>query len=558
MNNGEESEKDRVNILSNNRGNHTTIIVLAPVLLMGSAFLIFLLLVGGIVFFVVNRAGFLAFMPNVFTGTIELGKWTAIIVLAGLAIKFVFGSAIKDVFAPLVQVLLTAWGELRKDRVIHANDNFMAYTGDIKISHHEDIRQNYTIKQIDGPAPVPLLEGPKIRYARDLYETGKLFEAIRNGRIILGHGIKEDGTPTVWGIPRKDYFSTIAGGLPSSGKTTTAYWILVQQILIGARIILIDPHMHYQDENGNKSLTKELKPFQNSSVFPPIDASSPAAIMQRVKWMKNTIDARKRPGYIAKLSDMVILVIDEVNSVFELEDIRSQLANDLSYIQREGRKFGVHTMLVGHRWSKDDIGKVNIRTVASTIMAHKQNDEGQAAVLVGSHKHVKEVLDLTPGSYLFRGVNAMVDDDGAAEYRLTRVQTPMISAHDASWVLQLKQDVEAWLAGSATTSTTTSTPLRPHFGETDVCESRSESKCLEKPVEVESDPDLSPELLSLMHKVMEMEAQGVSTQKDVIAQVWGPEYTSGDRFYRAQSELLQIRKAIAQQMARLRRNASWH
>ena len=548
MNTGDESEMERVSILSHHRGNTPTMMVLAPVLMMAGAFLIFLLLVGGIVFFIVNRAGFLAFMPNVFTGAIELGKWMAIVIIASLAIKFVFGCAIKDVFAPLVEILLRAFRELRKDRVVHANDNFMAYTGAIKISHHEDIRQNYTIKQVDGPAPVPQIEGPKIRYARDLYETGKLFEAIRNDKIILGHGVREDGTSTVWGIPRKHYFSTIAGGLPSSGKTTTAFWILVQQILIGARLILIDPHMHYQSEDGNTSLTKELKPFQSSYVFPPIDTSSPGAILQRIKWMKHTVDERKRPGYVARLSDMVILVIDEFNSVCELEEIRRVLADDLAYIEREGRKFGLHLMLLGHRWSKDDIGKVNIRTVASTVMAHKQNDEGQAAVLVGSKKHVAEVLSLTPGSYMFRSVNAMVDDTGAQEYRLTKVQTPMISAHDASWVLQLKAEVEAWLATSEPTSHPTSTPI--DFGTY-----RSRTKSLEQPNEVESDPDLSPELLSLMHNVMEMEAQGPYTQKEVIAQVWGPEYTSGDRFYKAQSELMQIRKAIALQLARVRSNA---
>ncbi len=552
MNPGDESEMERGSILSHHRGNTPTMMVLAPVLMMGGAFLIFLLLVGGIVFFIANRAGFLAFMPNVFTGAIELGKWMAIVLIASLAIKFVFGCAIKDVFAPLVEILLRALRELRKDRVVHANDHFMAYTGDIKISHHEEVRQNYHIKQIDGPAPAPLLERPNIRYARDVYATGKLFEAIRNGRIILGHGTREDGTQTVWGIPRKDYFSTIAGGLPSSGKTTTAYWILVQQILIGARLILIDPHMHYQDENGNTSLTKELRPFQNAYVFPPIDASSPSAIVQRVTWMKHTVDERKRPGYIAKLSDMVILVIDEVNSVFALEEIRTQLANDLSYIQREGRKFGVHTMLLGHRWSRDDIGKVNIRTVASTIMAHKQNDENQAALLVGSHRHVKEVLDLMPGSYLFRGVNPMVDDEGTVEYRLTKVQTPMISAHDASWVKQLKHDVEAWVAGSQPPSE----DLPRHQQTEQFSENGSYVNQPGKALEVESDSDVPPELLSLMYRVMECEAEGVRNQEEVIERVWGPEYTSGRKRQEvAIPQLMQIRKAIARQVARMRNNA---
>ncbi len=557
MNPGDESEMERGSILSHHRGTTPTMMVLAPVLLMAGAFLIFLLLVGGIVFFIVNRAGFLAFMPSVFTGAIELGKWTAIIILAGLAIKYVFGSAIKDVFAPLIEVLLKAWGELRKDRVVHANDNFMAYTGNIKISHHEEVRQNYNIRQIDSPQVAGLIEGPKkphISYARDLYESGSLFKAIRSGRIILGHGEKE-GQHKLWSIPRKEYFSTIAGGLPASGKTTTAYWIIVQQILVGARLILIDPHLHYQDEDGNTSLTKELKPFQSSYVFPPIDARSPSAIRQRVKWMKHTIETRKRPGYIAKLSDSVILVIDECNSVFELEEIRDELAHDLSFIQREGRKYGVHTMLLGHRWSRDDIGKVNIRTVASTVMAHKQNDEGQAAVLVGK-ANVKDVLDLTPGLYMFRSINPLEDDEGEKEYSLTRVQTPMISAHDAPWIMQLKRDVQAWLGVSEPTSRPTANQLLTDYQAQQLAENGSRSNQPGKLREVESDPHLDPELLSFMHKVMEAEADGVANQKELISLVWGPEYTDGRKFSEvAQPQLMQIRKAIALQLARLRRNA---
>jgi hypothetical protein len=74
-----------------------------------------------------------------------------------------------------------------------------------------------------------------------------------------------------------------------------------------------------------------------------------------------------------------------------------------------------------------------------------------------------------------------------------------------------------------------------------------------KPLEVESDPNIDPELLSLMYRVMEVEADGVANQKELIAQVWGPEYTEGRKFSEiAQPQLMQIRKAIALQLARLR------
>lgn len=403
MNNGNENEKNSTNIFSNNRGNNNTIIVLAPVIIMGGAFAIFLMFVGGLVFFIVNRAGFLAFMPNVFTGFIELVKWALIVGLAIVVIKFVAGGFIEHVLGGFIKHVVEP---LRKARVLHANDNFMAYTGNVNVSHHQDVRQNYNIKTVEGPQePVALIEAPKrpsVIPARSLYDNGTLLHAIQADKIIMGWGEKGQ----LLRIARKQYFSAIAGGIPSSGKTTTAFWVIVQQILIGAKLILVDPHMNYESEDGEKSLTQELSAFSSSFLFPPCDASLSGPIMQRVKHMKNLIDQRKRPGYIVKASDTVLMVFDEANSVFDMEEIRDELAADLAYIQREGRKFNVHTMIIGHRWSRDDIGKVQIRTVASTIMAHKQNDENQAGLLVG-RSNAKKVLELTPGTYLYRSINPL-------------------------------------------------------------------------------------------------------------------------------------------------------
>ena len=67
---------------------------------------------------------------------------------------------------------------------------------------------------------------------------------------------------------------------------------------------------------------------------------------------------------------------------------------------------------------------------------------------------------------------------------------------------------------------------------------------------------LPSELSSLMDKVMEVEADGVSSQEELIKRVWGPEYTLGrKRQDIAIPQLMQIRKAIALQLARLRSNA---
>ena len=157
---------------------------------------------------------------------------------------------------------------------------------------------------------------------------------------------------------------------------------------------------------------------------------------------------------------------------------------------------------------------------------------------------------------MFRSINPLEDDEGEKEYSLTRVQTPMISAHDAPWIMQLKRDVEAWLGGFEPPSRLTIDQLPTDNQAQQLKEKDGFSNQSGKLREVESDPHLDPELLSLMNKVMEAEADGVANQKELISLVWGPEYTEGRKFSEvAQPQLMQIRKAIALQLARLRRNS---
>ena len=119
----------------------------------------------------------------------------------------------------------------------------------------------------------------------------------------------------------------------------------------------------------------------------------------------------------------------------------------------------------------------------------------------------------------------------------------------------LKQDVEEWLAVSEPTSRPTTDRLPTDYQPEQYQENGSHSNEPGKPLEVESDPQLSPELLSLMYRVMEVEADGVANQKELIGRVWGLEYTEGRKFSEiAQPQLMQIRKAIALQLARLRSN----
>lgn len=533
------------NILSNNRvGSNNVIISLLSFVMSGWGILLAAVFIAGAVCLaIINVHTFASVMSVVFYIILILLGAAAVLLLLWFLIKHILGGIIEHVIGKFIKHVVEP---LRKDRVEFANDNFVAHVGEVVVTARSEDRHVYNYKQLEPPKSEQALAlpPPRIYYARSLYENGYILKSIQQGKIIMGYGEKGQ----VLLLPRSKFFSTIDAGIPSSGKTTTAFWQVAQQIVISGRLIVIDPHMYYTSEDGEKSLAQELEPFRDSFVFPPCDASLSGPIMQRVKYMRKLVDDRKKPGYIARLSDTVLLVMEECNSVFDIEDIRDELADDLAYIQREGRKYNVHTMLIGHRFSKDDIGSVKIRTIASTVMVHRFNDEGQAGILLG-RSNAKKALQLHPGSYWFSSINELQSDDGTREFGPVRVQTPMISAADASWVLELKRQVAQM---EVDTSAPTSGPLPGDFQTGPLDENGSDWKSPSKPLEVESDPNIEPALLSKMYKVMELDEVGDCTQTDLIAQVWGPEYTSGRRLYEALDELKQIRRAMAARLKQYR------
>ncbi len=521
--------------------------------LLATALICLIILVSWATWAIIHHQDFTATVLGLAHDSLWFVKALAIVGLVWLCVQ-VAGSFIKKVLHPLIGAVhmgLAAAGQLKRNKILARMEQYAITDSPDGPQFHQvsQERYNYTIRgETAPPAAASALPPPSILYARSLYEDGSLLQAIQAGKILMGRG--DNGQ--ILRLARSKYFSTIDAGIPSSGKTTTAYWQIMQQIVVGARLILIDPHMYYTSEEGEKSLAQELAPFADSFLFPPCDASLSGPIMQRVKYMRSLVDQRKRPGYIAKVSDTVLLVMDECNSVFDLEDILEELSNDLAYIQREGRKYNVHTMLIGHRFSKDDIGSVKIRTIASTVMVHRFNDENQAGLLLGK-SNAKKALTLHPGSYWFSSINSLQDEDGVAEIGPVRVQTPMISAADAPWIFELKRRVTVLLARmESETSAPTSAPLPGDFQTGPLDERGSAGFPPEKPVEVESDPIIDPELLSKMYKVMELDETGECTQSDLIAQVWGPEYTSGRRLYEAQGELKQIRRAIAARLKQYR------
>ena len=369
---------------------------------------------------------------------------------------------------------------------------------------------------------------PPRKSGRELIEDGTVQAALSQGKIILGY----DEQNILKMMKVVNFFSCILGGIPNSGKSSTAFWILVQLIWAGVHIILVDPHMHYQSEDGNKGLAQELEPFRFAYLpqFPPCDMENPAVVLARVKWMKNDLLRRKKPGYVVRASEILIIVFDEFNSVIEIEEISKELADDLAYIEREGRKYGVHVMLLGHRWAQQDIGNIKIRTCASNILAHRFNDETQGKILLGQSDG-KRVLELDPGYYWLRSIMAGV---------LAKIYTPYLAAPDVPLVLEAMrggmaafpaQVVDADPSGVQSKVESGTGSSRPKMQSTIPSNNQAESDAVQaddKPVDRTFPFD--PLKLEKVHRLVVQKRN----QNEIICEVW--EVQENTRAFRAARE----------------------
>lgn len=390
----------------------------------------------------------------------------------------------------------------------------------------------------------PAIKQP-VPTGRELLMNGTVEKALADGRIILGP--LENGQLAKLKI--KKCFSTLVSGLPSTGKTTTVFWIAGQLVIVGARLWIIDPHINFQDEEGNKSLAAELEALADSFVFPPCDDNQ-QQVLYRMRFMYSELRKRQQPGYIVRAQNTIIGIMDEFNSIAEgidpaitvvtHEGRELNFARTLALLEREGRKFGLHFMLIGHKWTQQDIGGDNaVRTNATTYLCHQINDQDQARLLLGSRG--KELLNLTVGEYWITGPTW---NESPA-----KICTPMISAVDLPLLMQIKSRGVQILNQSNFTENTVSTVVSEDMSASSPIQTSDtfnghDTEALEKPVDMSGDnTTLTPDLQAKMHLVLDMDAKQ-SSQNEIISAIWGAD-PSTRQGRAAAEELRQIRAYLA-------------
>jgi hypothetical protein len=128
----------------------------------------------------------------------------------------------------------------------------------------------------------------------------------------------------------------------------------------------------------------------------------------------------------------IILVIDELNGLMMRLPpvVRLKLSELILTLEGEARKFGMFCMLIGQRWSEQNLGGkphgAAIRDCLASTIAHRFQSEDQAKKLIGS-EYGRRCLSLRNGHYYFRDTDGQVD----------LVYTPNTLSSDAVLVQQL-------------------------------------------------------------------------------------------------------------------------
>lgn len=387
-------------------------------------------------------------------------------------------------------------------------------TGQLELLQPSQDQYRYSIKvpeqaMLPAPQSLPQLSG------RQLIVDGHVEQALVAGKYLLGY----DESGQVKMAAQRDLYNMLLAGIPGSGKSTTGLWLAGQRVKAGGLYMASDPHLNYQDDQGRKSLGASLSPFSSSRLI-ETDDGSVSGLMVKLNHMLRELAKRQKPGYVVRAEDNWIWIIDEFNSAIDaMEDAgkTEQFAKGLALLQREGRKFGLHTMIMGHRFSRDDIGKVKIRSVASNILCAKMTDINQAKTLIGSSG--SKACDLQIGDYLLSGI--------IAESGIEKIHTPLFETVDMPL-----------LFGSSSSASSSASQSRP---DADINLGGTQP-------DATLDAPLDAGFMSKVRKVIELDREPGISQREIIRRIWGIDQV-GRSGQAAAEELKIVRKYIADKIA---------
>ncbi len=415
------------------------------------------------------------------------------------------------------------------------NNHNIQYDGKtIKVENY--LSNLHMMQGIEPPAAAaPQIDAPVIHTFRELLDAGVIQEALRQGKIVLGY----EDEKLRYGTLEDDVRSCGIGGVSGGGKTTGVRFLLYQGLLMGAKLLMIDPHLHEEEE----SLAAQFMMFKHSHIMPPCDDKD-TEVAKRIKWLVSEYEKRKARGI---KGPAIFVVIDEFNELMRTlsKERKRELIDPLLNVAQGGRKFGIFCILIGQRWSDRDLGGEQmgaaIRGSLHTSIAYRFKEEAQAAKLIGGgDAEGRKCLDLARGHNYFR------DTDG----QLSKMITPNTTWEDGARVQQLLEVGR----NETTVESTPASPEKPHLTvvsrapREQIAQQYEPSFQREKVTgELENTDETTTKIQALARQVMRLQADGVQ-KPDIMRQLWKVNPGASDGYKAANQEYQEVMRYIAQQL----------
>jgi len=376
-------------------------------------------------------------------------------------------------------------------------------------------------------AQIPKPSKPGILTFAELLDEGIIQAALLVGFICLGYVVGPGGGEWVLRFGTwLDLYSCAVGGVSGSGKTTTVRFLLFQAILAGAKLLMIDPAIHEPKE----SLAAQFSMFRNIHLMKPCD-DSVEAVTKRIRWFWNEYRKRKAKGITGPA---YIFVIDEFNEVVALlpAEVRKELAELLLRIAQSGRKYGLFIMLIGQRWSEQDLGGKpygsQIRTSLAAMLAHRFTDEQQAQKLAGS-QYAADCPNLRQGHYFFR------DTQGKMTYTIT----PDTVSEDGLEIQYMLDAIENTIESSLETGESRAYSL--------ISKDTGPLSNVDGAASDAEHEDETARMYTLARRVLRLQADGAKLP-EIMREIWDAPPGGTEKYQQALKEYQQVMRFIAEQL----------
>lgn len=158
-------------------------------------------------------------------------------------------------------------------------------------------------------------------------------------------------------------------GLQGGGKTSTAIWLLLQVVLKGGHLGLIDKHARSEED----SMYSRLRLLRAAFDVPVGD--SPLSAMRVVQHARKVLDDRLAGGHIAY---PFLLVVDEFTAIMRQKstgeawaEVAQKLQGVLEDYNTEGRKHRCFAICIGQAANASRSGGTEVRDLFNTRIVHR-------------------------------------------------------------------------------------------------------------------------------------------------------------------------------------------